>query len=55
MVPRTRLDKLVVERGLATSREKAQALILAGQIAVNGRRAEKAGAPTPENARLELI
>lgn len=54
-MPRTRLDKLVVERGLAASREKAQALILAGQIAVNGRRAEKAGAPTPEDARLELI
>lgn len=52
---RTRLDKLVVERGLAATREKAQALILAGQIQVNGRRAEKAGARVPTNATLELV
>ena len=51
---RTRLDKLVVQHGLASSREKAQALILAGQISVNGRLAAKAGTPTPEDARIEL-
>jgi 23S rRNA (cytidine1920-2'-O)/16S rRNA (cytidine1409-2'-O)-methyltransferase len=38
-----RIDKLLVERGLADSREKAQALILAGQVQVNGKRIEKAG------------
>lgn len=52
---RTRLDKLVVERGLAGTREKAQALILAGQIRVNGRPAAKAGALVPLDARLELV
>jgi len=54
--PRTlRLDKLVVERGLAASREKAQALILAGQIQVDGRVATKAGAAVKLDARLELV
>ena len=52
---RTRLDKLVLERGLAPTREKAQALILAGQIHLNGRRADKAGMPVPADARVELV
>ncbi|MEP6537556.1 MAG: TlyA family RNA methyltransferase [Bryobacteraceae bacterium] len=38
-----RVDQLVVELGLADSRQKAQALILAGEVTVNGQRAEKAG------------
>jgi 23S rRNA (cytidine1920-2'-O)/16S rRNA (cytidine1409-2'-O)-methyltransferase len=38
-----RIDKLLLERGLAESREKAQALILAGQVSVDGRCIEKAG------------
>ena len=49
-----RLDVLVVERGLAESRQKAQALILAGQVRVNGERADKAGALIPCAARIEL-
>jgi 23S rRNA (cytidine1920-2'-O)/16S rRNA (cytidine1409-2'-O)-methyltransferase len=53
-MPRTRLDKLVVGRGLAPTRQKAQALILAGQIQVNGERVEKAGTPVPATARVEL-
>ena len=54
-MPRLRLDKLVVERGLAASREKAQALILAGQIQVNGQAASKAGAAVRPDARIELV
>jgi 23S rRNA (cytidine1920-2'-O)/16S rRNA (cytidine1409-2'-O)-methyltransferase len=49
-----RLDLLVVERGLADSREKAQAMILAGEVRVNGVRSEKAGAQVIEDARIEV-
>jgi 23S rRNA (cytidine1920-2'-O)/16S rRNA (cytidine1409-2'-O)-methyltransferase len=49
-----RLDLLVVERGLAESREKAQAMILAGEVRVNGERSEKAGAQIIENASIEI-
>jgi 23S rRNA (cytidine1920-2'-O)/16S rRNA (cytidine1409-2'-O)-methyltransferase len=49
-----RLDLLVVERGLAESREKAQAMILAGEVRVNGERSEKAGAQIIEDARIEV-
>src|SRR3989338_6586721 len=54
-MPRFRLDKLMGERGLAASREKAQALILAGQVHVNGQPATKAGAAVPAEARIELV
>jgi len=46
---------LVVERGLADSREKAQAMILAGEVRVNGARSDKAGAQIAEEARIEVI
>lgn len=46
-VMKKRLDVLVVERGLATTRQRAQALILAGQVLVGGQRQEKAGTPVP--------
>jgi 23S rRNA (cytidine1920-2'-O)/16S rRNA (cytidine1409-2'-O)-methyltransferase len=49
-----RLDALLAERGLAESRQKAQALILAGQVRVNGQRADKAGAQTPATAKIEI-
>lgn len=42
-MPKQRLDKLMVERGLAPSREKAQALIMAGQVVVGDHAAAKAG------------
>ena len=51
---RKRLDILLVERGLAESRQKAQAMILAGEVQIDGKRADKAGANTPENAQIEV-
>ncbi|MGD0201974.1 MAG: TlyA family RNA methyltransferase [Bryobacteraceae bacterium] len=52
---RQRLDQLLVERGLAESRAKAQALILAGQVLLEGRRADKPGHTAPVEARLEVL
>jgi 23S rRNA (cytidine1920-2'-O)/16S rRNA (cytidine1409-2'-O)-methyltransferase len=49
-----RIDVLLVERGLAESREKAQALILAGQVFVNRQKAAKAGQTVAEDAQVEL-
>ena len=49
-----RLDLLLTERGLADSRQKAQALILAGKIRVNGLRVDKAGAQVAVAARIEV-
>lgn len=48
-----RLDLLVVERGLAESRQKAQAMILAGEVRVNGAPLVKAGMLLAEDARIE--
>ena len=52
--PRMRLDQLLCERGLASSREKAKALILAGQVKVNGQRSDKAGKEIETDAELEV-
>jgi 23S rRNA (cytidine1920-2'-O)/16S rRNA (cytidine1409-2'-O)-methyltransferase len=49
-----RLDVLVVERGLAESRTKAQALILAGQVVVDDQRVDKPGSLVPVEAELRL-
>ena len=49
-----RLDRLLVERGLAPTREKAQAMILAGLVTVGGRRVEKAGEGVPSDAEVEV-
>lgn len=51
---RRRLDHLLVERGLAESREKARALILAGEVRVNGQRVDKAGQAVTGDARIEV-
>ena len=45
----------MVERGLAPSREKAQAMILAGQVLVNGQKAGKAGASIDSDATIETV
>jgi 23S rRNA (cytidine1920-2'-O)/16S rRNA (cytidine1409-2'-O)-methyltransferase len=50
-----RLDKLLVDRGLAASRERAQALILAGEVLVNDQKLEKAGAQVEEDAVIRLL
>src|SRR5690242_14889881 len=50
-----RLDKLLVERGLVASRERAQAMILAGRVLVNGQKLEKSGAGVETDADLRLL
>jgi 23S rRNA (cytidine1920-2'-O)/16S rRNA (cytidine1409-2'-O)-methyltransferase len=52
---RVRLDQLVVERGLAPSRERARAMILAGQVTVDDRPATKAGATVDDQAAVALL
>jgi 23S rRNA (cytidine1920-2'-O)/16S rRNA (cytidine1409-2'-O)-methyltransferase len=50
-----RLDKLLLERGLTSSRERAQALILAGKVLVDGQKKEKAGAGVEADADIRLL
>lgn len=52
---KTRLDKLLFERGLAGSRERAQALILAGKVLVNGQKIEKAGTDIDVASEIRLL
>ncbi len=51
---RMRLDALLVERDVVPSLARAQAAILAGEVYVNGMRADKAGMPVAEDAAVEL-
>ena len=51
----SRLDQLLVERGLVPSREKARAVILAGQVLVNGQKIDKAGRTVSSDSRIELV
>ena len=55
MAERLRLDKLMVERGLVASRERAQALILAGRVLVDEQRVDKPGAAMKGEAVLRLL
>jgi len=52
---KTRLDKLLLQRGVTTSRERAQALILAGKVLVDGQKVEKAGAAVEQESRIRLL
>ena len=54
MTKRVRLDQLLVQRELAPSRERAQALILAGAVRVDGGRADRAAAPVAEDADVAV-
>lgn len=53
-VPPRRLDALLAERGLAESRARAQALVMAGLVKVDGEVARKAGARVPPGAELTV-
>ncbi|HSW96016.1 MAG TPA: TlyA family RNA methyltransferase [Patescibacteria group bacterium] len=54
MATRVRLDQLLVQRSLAPSRERAQALILAGAVRVDGEVADRAAAPVSEAAAITV-
>lgn len=51
---RVRIDHLLVERGLAPSREKAQALLMAGEVYLAGQRVDKPGTRVPADGELEV-
>ena len=51
---KTRLDVLMVERGLAESREKAKAIIMSGNVFVDGQREDKAGTSFSEKVVIEV-
>ncbi len=52
---RLRLDKLLVDRALVPSRERAQALILAGKVLVNDQKVDKAGAQVESDCAIRLL
>ena len=53
-MPKQRLDQLLLSRGLAPSRAKAQAIVLAGEVFVAGVRVDKAGTLVPDDAAIEV-
>lgn len=52
---KVRIDKLLAERGLAVSRERAQAMILAGRVLVNEQKVEKVGSTVEEDCEIRLL
>ena len=54
MSSKKRLDVAMVERGLAESRQKAQAVIMAGEVYVDQQKVDKAGAPVTEGQQIEV-
>lgn len=55
ILPKPRLDQLLVDRGLVESREKAVSLIIAGEVSVNGQKQSKPGHAVAADARVELL
>ncbi len=55
ILSKVRIDKLLVERGLTPSRERAQALILAGRVLVDEQKVEKSGAAVDAGAIIRLL
>src|SRR5258706_12773721 len=55
MAGKSRLDVLLVARGLAPTREKAQAMILSGRVEVEGRRVDKAGTSVDASAAVQVL
>jgi 23S rRNA (cytidine1920-2'-O)/16S rRNA (cytidine1409-2'-O)-methyltransferase len=53
-LPKLRIDQLLVDRGLAESRTRAQALVMAGLVFAGERKIEKAGQTLPEDAAIEV-
>jgi 23S rRNA (cytidine1920-2'-O)/16S rRNA (cytidine1409-2'-O)-methyltransferase len=51
---KVRLDQLLVERGLADSGEKARALILAGDVLIDGQKSDKPGRAVPNDSQVEV-
>ena len=54
MSNKTRLDVLLVERGLEQTRQRAQAMIMSGLVFVDGQRVDKAGSAVPNDAQIEV-
>ncbi len=54
MKHKERLDQLLVQRGLCESRSKAQAVIMAGQVYVDGQKCDKAGTSVEDTADIEV-
>ena len=54
MSNKTRLDTLLVERGLEQSRQRAQAVIMSGLVYVNDQKVDKCGTAVPNDARIEV-
>ncbi len=52
---KVRIDKLLVERGVVASRERAQAMVLAGRVLVNSQKVEKAGASVEQDAEIRVL
>src|SRR5947199_7320858 len=52
---KVRIDKLLVERGLVPSRERAQAMILSGRVLVNEQKVDKAGVSVDPEAAIRLL
>src|SRR5260221_1240202 len=55
MLMKVRIDKLLVERGMVPSRERAQAMVLSGRVLVNEQKVEKAGAGVEPDAEIRLL